>query len=66
MKSITAIIFKDIVIELRSKESISSMLMFGILVLVIFMFAFAATSVEKALIAPGSLWVAFPLPRFSV
>ena len=59
MKSITAIIFKDIVIELRSKESISSMLMFGILVLVIFMFAFAATSVEKALIAPGSLWVAF-------
>src|SRR5437868_2251665 len=35
------------------------MLMFGILVLVIFMFAFAATSVEKALIAPGSLWVAF-------
>ena len=27
MKPITAIIFKDIVIELRSKESISSMLM---------------------------------------
>jgi heme exporter protein B len=59
MKPITAIIFKDIVIELRSKESISSMLMFGILVLVIFMFAFQANTVEGAMIAPGTLWVAF-------
>src|SRR5438067_7827229 len=59
MKPITAIIFKDIVIELRSKESISSMLMFGILVLVIFMFAFQASTVERATIAPGTLWVAF-------
>ena len=59
MKPITAIIFKDIVIEMRSKESISSMLMFGILVLVIFMFAFDPASVERELIAPGILWVAF-------
>jgi heme exporter protein B len=57
MKPIAAIVFKDIVIELRSKESISSMLMFGILVLVIFMFAFQAGAVEGA--APGTLWVAF-------
>jgi heme exporter protein B len=59
MKPIAAIIFKDIVIELRSKESISSMLMFGILVLVIFMFAFESSTVERAVIAPGTLWVAF-------
>src|SRR2546430_4332397 len=59
MKPVTAIIFKDIVIELRSKESISSMLMFGILVLVIFMFAFQASTLEGAMMAPGSLWVAF-------
>lgn len=59
MKSVAAIIFKDVVIEMRSKESISSMLMFGILVLVIFMFAFDPASVDKALIAPGILWVAF-------
>jgi len=59
MKPVTAIIFKDIVIEMRSKESISSMLMFGILVLVIFMFAFESSSIEKAMIAPGTLWVAF-------
>jgi heme exporter protein B len=59
MKAISAIIFKDLVIEMRNKESISSMLMFGILVLVIFNFAFEPSSVERALIAPGTLWVAF-------
>jgi heme exporter protein B len=58
MKAILAIIFKDIVIELRSKESISAMLMFGILVLVIFMFA-VDPSVDRLLVAPGTLWVAF-------
>src|SRR5204863_5568431 len=56
MKPITAIIFKDIVIELRSKESISSMLMFGILVLVIFMFAFESSGLDKRMIGPGELW----------
>jgi heme exporter protein B len=59
MRPLTAIVFKDVVIEMRSKESITSMLMFGILVLVIFMFAFESTSLNRALIAPGTLWVAF-------
>src|SRR5690349_5624591 len=59
MKPIAAIVFKDIVIELRSKESISSMLMFGILVLVIFLFAFESRGVDKNMIGPGELWVAF-------
>ena len=59
MKPLIAIIFKDIVIEMRSKESISSMLMFGILVLVIFMFAFESSGLDKALIGPGELWAAF-------
>src|SRR5438067_2287475 len=59
MKPITAIVFKDIVIELRSKESISSMLMFGILVLVIFMFAFESSGLDKRMIGPGELWAAF-------
>src|SRR5262245_12061605 len=59
MRPITAIIFKDIVIEMRSKESVSSMLMFGILVFVIFMFAFESTGLDKTMIAPGVLWVAF-------
>jgi heme exporter protein B len=59
MKPITAIIVKDIVIEMRSKEAVSSMLMFGVLVLAIFNFAFEPSSVDRSLIAPGILWVAF-------
>ena len=59
MRPLTAIVFKDVVIEMRSKESITSMLMFGVLVLVIFMFAFESTSLNRGLIAPGTLWVAF-------
>ncbi|HYR86620.1 MAG TPA: heme exporter protein CcmB [Terriglobia bacterium] len=59
MKSMSAIIFKDIVIEMRNKESITSMLMFGVLVLVVFQFAFETTNVERELLAPGTLWVAF-------
>src|SRR5438045_12208 len=58
MTAILAIISKDIAIELRSKESISAMLMFGILVLVVFLFA-VDPSVDKLLVAPGILWVAF-------
>jgi heme exporter protein B len=56
--AILAIIFKDIAIELRSKESISAMLMFGILVIVVFLFA-VDPGVDKLLVAPGILWVAF-------
>jgi heme exporter protein B len=59
VKPVAAIISKDIVIELRKKEAIASMMMFGFLVLVIFSFAFVPSSLERALIAPGILWVAF-------
>lgn len=59
MKPLAAIIFKDVVIELRNKEAISSMMMFGLLVLVVFNFAFQPTGAERAFIAPGILWVAF-------
>ena len=59
MRPLTAILFKDVLIEMRNKESLSSMLMFGILVLVIFMFAFEASGLDKTLIGPGELWVAY-------
>jgi heme exporter protein B len=58
MNPISAVIFKDIAVELRSKESLASMIMFAALVLVIFNFTFESTGLDKALIAPGSLWVA--------
>ena len=58
MKPISAIVFKDVAIELRNKESMASMTMFAVLVLVVFNFAFESTGLDKALVAPGTLWVA--------
>src|SRR4029079_6525581 len=57
MKPIVAIIHKDVAIEFRNKESISSMLWFGLLVLVIFSFSFDSSGADN--IRPGLLWVAF-------
>jgi len=57
MKPVTAIVVKDIVIELRNKETISSMLLFGLLVIVIFNFAFASSGAGA--VAPGVLCVAY-------
>jgi heme exporter protein B len=57
MKPIVAIVHKDIAIEFRNKESISSMLWFALLVLVIFSFTFDTSGAEE--IKPGILWVAF-------
>lgn len=59
MRPVASIIIKDIVIELRNKETISSMLMFGLLTVVIFSFAFEPSGADRNLIAPGVLWVSF-------
>ena len=57
MKPVTAIVFKDVAIEYKNKEAFSSMLLFGLLVVVVFSFAFEGEN-RKAL-APGMLWVAY-------
>jgi heme exporter protein B len=57
MRPIVAIIHKDVAIEFRNKESISSMLWFGLLVLIIFSFSFDSSGAEN--IRPGLLWVAY-------
>ena len=53
------IFWKDALNELRTKEIIASVLVFAVLVLVIFSFAFDPSSgyIEPA--APGILWVCF-------
>ena len=58
MSSLVALVLKDIVLELRRKESVISMMMFGLLVVVILTLAFEPAGAERALIAPGALWVA--------
>src|SRR5512137_958188 len=56
---IWAIFRKDMLIELRTKDSINAMLFFGIVVLVVFNFALesARDAIREAV--PGVLWVAF-------
>src|SRR6185295_6815729 len=54
MSPLLAIVRKDVLIELRNKESISSMMMFGLLVVVVFSFALEPGSGRA-----GVLWIAF-------
>jgi heme exporter protein B len=58
---IWAIIWKDIVAELRTKEMFSAMFIFAVLTVVTFQFAFELRVAAQNLIdvAPGVLWVAF-------
>jgi heme exporter protein B len=56
--SVFAIFWKDMLSGLRTKEVITSVLVFGLLVLVIFNFAFEPGTGIRVSIAPGMLWVA--------
>ncbi len=53
------IAWKDILSEMRTREIVSSVLVFAILVMVIFNFAFGSRQQTIDLVAPGILWVTF-------
>jgi heme exporter protein B len=61
LSKIAAIVWKDIVAELRTKEMFSAMFVFAVLVIVVFNFGFdLRVSGERVRqVAPGALWVAF-------
>lgn len=54
-----AIVRKDVVLELRSREMLSSMLIFGLIVVLLFSFSFDLRIERVNQVAPGMLWVAF-------
>ena len=56
---VIAITWNDTLSEMRTKEIISSVLVFTLLVIVIFNFAFGANPETISLVAPGILWVTF-------
>jgi len=58
-RKVIAITWKDALSEMRTKEIVFSVLVFTLLVIVIFNFAFGATQETMALVAPGILWVTF-------
>src|SRR5512136_1745302 len=56
---VLAITWKDTISEMRTKEVISSVLVFILLVIVIFNFAFGQSPETMAAVAPGMLWMTF-------
>jgi len=59
VRSILAILWKDIVSEARTREMVNSMFIFAILILVVFQFAFTPGTERINEIASGVLWIAF-------
>jgi heme exporter protein B len=53
-----AILWKDLLIELRTKETLASLLLLGLLTLIVLSFAFDPASPLREAAAPGVLWVA--------
>ncbi len=58
LRKVAAVVGKDITTELRTKEMISSMFVFSLLIIFIFNFAFDLRAENAQALAPGVLWVA--------
>ena len=59
MLAILAILWKDVILELRTRDIVVSALVFALLVIVVFNFAITPTPQTVAFVAPGILWIAF-------
>ena len=59
LRKVLVIVQKDVAVELRTKEMLSSMFVFSLLVIVIFSFAFELRVEDVRKVAPGVLWVTF-------
>lgn len=56
---VATMIWKDIVLEVRSRELVVSVIVFGLLLVVVFSFALDPDPGEATRLAPGILWVCF-------
>ena len=59
LKSIGAIIWKDLAAEMRSRELLTAMLVFALLVILIFNFALDLDATTRKVATPGILWATF-------
>ena len=59
LKSIGAIIWKDLAAEIRSRELLTAMLVFALLVILIFNFALDLDATTRKAATPGILWATF-------
>lgn len=58
-RKLFVLVWKDLLAEFRTKEMLSSMFMFALIVVVVFNFTFEPGSRATAEAGPGILWVAF-------
>jgi heme exporter protein B len=58
-KATTAVLWKDLAAEVRSRELLSAMLVFALLVILIFNFALELDAAARANVTAGVLWVTF-------
>lgn len=59
LRAMSAVVWKDLAAEWRSREMLSAMLVFALLVILIFNFALELDPVGRANITAGILWVTF-------
>ena len=59
LRQISAIVWKDFVAELKTRELFSTMFIFAVLVMIIFIFSVDLSIVKANEVGPGILWVAF-------
>ena len=59
LRPVMVIVWKDIMLELRSRDLVVSVLVFGLVVVVVFNFALNNAPGRAAELAPGILWTAF-------
>jgi heme exporter protein B len=58
MRKVWAIVLKDLSLEKRSREMLSSMFIFALIVILVFSFSFDLRVERVSQVAPGVLWVA--------
>ncbi|MEW6663415.1 MAG: heme exporter protein CcmB [Bacillota bacterium] len=58
-RKLGALVGKDIAVEFKTKEMLSSMFIFSFLVIVIFAFAFTPSRATTREVFPGILWIGF-------
>lgn len=59
LRPVWVLLWKDILLEVRSRDLVVSVLVFGLLVVVVFNFALNVTPQQVTRLAPGILWVGF-------
>ena len=59
MRRVAALVWKDLLVELRGRELLGAMIVFALITIVTLNFAFDLTSEDREVSGAGGLWIAF-------